>query len=949
MGDAMGLLTFAEKKLFGRRFHARHRNALSDRSAMGRRLHLEPLEDRRLLSAGGQQIQLFDASPALFVQNQGQIADASIRYAFQGSGASGAAPASLSPVHPRPLGDGLTTTATIASSPNPSVFGEWLTFTATVSANDPGSGTPTGTVTFMDGDVPLDTENLSDGTASFTTSDLTVDSHQISVVYTGDTDFADSTSDTLTQMVNQAETTTLVEASDNPAVFGQPVTFAATVTANDPGSGTPTGSVTFMDGGVPLDTEDLSNGTASFTTSDLDLGYHSIYAVYEGDANFLDSSSDSLDQQIVAETTTAVSATPSPSMVGQWVTFTATVAPVSPGLDTPTGMVTFREGTTYLGADDLSDGAASIATANLSVGSHTITAVYEGDDYYQTSTGYVTQTVILPPFATTTSLTASLDHSMFTQRVTFTATVAPVDAPKGVNPTNEVSFVIDGGAPITVPLSLYYHRASLTISTLEAGSHVVTATYNGDNNFTISTASLTDYDVDQATTATALRSTIAAPVYGQWTTLVATAKVGTRAVKAGTVTFKDGDTPVGTVPVNTAGVAALRIATLSGGDHTITAEYSGANNYLASSTTMPLQISGPGVTRITLSTTGTIWTYGHAVTLKATVYPTYPATLKPMGTVTFSDGETVLGTADLDTTGKALLVTPILPGGNHVFTAQYNGTADLLPSSVTITHKLNQAPTTTTLTASATSVVFGQAVVFTANVAAVSPGLAMPTGTVTFKDGITTLGTVQVDSNGQAQMSVSNLKVGSHYIKVTYNTDTNFKTSAAIKTVTVTASYLTLSPSAQIQSGGMTLDSQAELAPIVTAAKQRLEAKLGSQIDAALAGLKVVVADLPGKRLGAEAGKTILIDRDAAGCGWFVDSTPLSEEEFVSSNGKQQLTAVDPHAVDRIDLLTVVEHELGHVLGFDDFDALADNLMSSTLSPGIRRNVSTIDAALVSA
>ena len=76
----------------------------------------------------------------------------------------------------------------------------------------------------------------------------------------------------------------------------------------------------------------------------------------------------------------------------------------------------------------------------------------------------------------------------------------------------------------------------------------------------------------------------------------------------------------------------------------------------------------------------------------------------------------------------------------------------------------------------------------------------------------------------------------------------------------------------------------------------------------------------------------LYLDQNAAGYGWFVDTTPALDEEFTPSN--QQLRAVDPRAVDRIDLLTVAERELGRVAGFDDLDALGDNLMSGMLGAG---------------
>ena len=88
----------------------------------------------------------------------------------------------------------------------------------------------------------------------------------------------------------------------------------------------------------------------------------------------------------------------------------------------------------------------------------------------------------------------------------------------------------------------------------------------------------------------------------------------------------------------------------------------------------------------------------------------------------------------------------------------------------------------------------------------------------------------------------------------------------------------------------------------------------------------------------------IYIDSNAAGYGWFVDPTPAADEEFTASPSARQLQAVDPRAVDRIDLLTVVEHELGHVVGLSDLASSANNLMSRTLSAGVRRNATEADA-----
>jgi hypothetical protein len=275
------------------------------------------------------------------------------------------------------------------------VFGQGETLTATVTSP---AGVPAGTVTFLDGNTVLGTAQLNAAGQAVLPVSLGVGNHQLTAVYGGAGGFAGSTSAASAVTVNPAATAVTLGSSVNPAVTGHAVTFTATVAAIAPGAGTPTGTVTFMDGNVVLGTFTVgAGGTATFTTSFATADGHAITAVYNGDANFVGSSG-ALTEQVTAPatpqaTTTTLSASANPVRVGRAVTFTATVRGPA-GAGTPTGTVTFFVGSTAVARVALdATGQARFRRSFGHTGRFTVRAVYSGDANFAASSQSLTERV----------------------------------------------------------------------------------------------------------------------------------------------------------------------------------------------------------------------------------------------------------------------------------------------------------------------------------------------------------------------------------------------------------------------------------------------------------------------------------------------------------------------------------------------------------------------------
>lgn len=281
----------------------------------------------------------------------------------------------------------------------------------------------------------------------------------------------------------KSPTAVQLASSLNPSIYGQSVTFTATVTVTF-GAGA-TGTVSFKQGATTLATSTLTAGKATFAISTLHVGVHTITAVYNGSGTDLASTSLNFSQTVNRTTsTTSIASSLNPSIYGKPVTFTATV--VSSHGGSVSGIVTFKDGASILGTGTVNTttNKASFTISTLSAGSHSITAAYGGSaDDASSASSALTETV--SKAATTTALASSLNPSTHGTAVTFTATITPAF---GGAVSGAVTFK-DGTATLgTGAVNASTHKAAFATSTLAVGAHSITAVYGGTINLNGSTS-----------------------------------------------------------------------------------------------------------------------------------------------------------------------------------------------------------------------------------------------------------------------------------------------------------------------------------------------------------------------------------------------------------------------------------------------------------------------------
>jgi len=285
------------------------------------------------------------------------------------------------------------------------------------------------------------------------------------------------------------------------------------------------------------------------------------------------------------------------------------------------------------------------------------------------------QTVSLSGVGTTaeessTILNSSLNPSRYGQTITLTAVVVPGGTD---TPTGNVTFY-DGTSPLaSVPLN--NGVATLSISTLIAGNHSMTASYAGDGIFGPSTSGVLVQTVAKASVGITLISSLN-PAYVNQLVTFSVAVSGNPGTPTGSATFKKGVSVLATVPLAN-GRASFTTAFTKAGSFSIVASYSGDQNYLAKNSKAVKQVVKKYATSIALTSSPNPSLHGQPVTFTATVTSTGPM---PTGKVVLKNGCTSLGSAAL-INGVAKKTTSILPVGTNSITATYNGDVESAKST----------------------------------------------------------------------------------------------------------------------------------------------------------------------------------------------------------------------------------------------------------------------------
>ena len=331
----------------------------------------------------------------------------------------------------------------------------------------------------------------------------TTGSRTVTATYSGDANYAVSSKSTTVNVSGTPTTTIVTSSTGGASVWGHGVIFTATVTS---GSGTPTGSVSFYDGGgscpgsSALATNVALDGSGQASTpsiTSLSVAAHTIRACYTPSGSFSASSSTVGQTVSKASTTAAIgTVTPSTTVVGQSYSVGVSVTVNSPGAGTPTGNVNISDGTGGACTVVL-PGASSCSLTSTSAGGKTLVATYVGDGNFNGDVSPGTSHTVNQA-STTTAITSDLSAATTTaDPITVNYKVSVASSGAGT-PTGSVTVALDalgGGENCTGTVAVGGTGTCTISAPINAGARTVTATYGGDANFAGSASSAVPHTV----------------------------------------------------------------------------------------------------------------------------------------------------------------------------------------------------------------------------------------------------------------------------------------------------------------------------------------------------------------------------------------------------------------------------------------------------------------------
>jgi hypothetical protein len=278
--------------------------------------------------------------------------------------------------------------------------------------------------------------------------------------------------------------------------------------------------------------------------------------------------------------------------------------------------------------------------------------------------------------STITSLSSSANPSIFGTPLSLSAAVTT----SGGIATGTVTFS-DGGVALGTSQLGANGVATLTLNTLVTGSHAIVASYSGSSTSNPSTSNTLLLSVQQLTqlTVTSDANPTLTLIPIQLSAVISNSGGGS---STGSVTFSDGSTKLGSAPLNANGQAVLNLTSLSAGNHPLQATYSGDPSNFSSTSPTLVQTVLLRPTSVDLTATSTDPNNPQQITLIGVVHWSGPLT--PTGSITFSNGNTVLGTGSVDSVGVAT-VTVILQSNANSIQAGYGGDAYYAPSTSLLT------------------------------------------------------------------------------------------------------------------------------------------------------------------------------------------------------------------------------------------------------------------------